>query len=344
MDQAFAVQAGREIRVIVDPEEMTTAAILARDIVKEIDEADVSGPDQGHRPPRDAGRRVRQVERRRVEMRRSARIRRTMQGVMLRTRGGRMRAIGAGLSCCGADRGMRRGHGHRGNGDRVIAAATAPSAAPSAARASPSDAAAPTARPVYPAISAGPFEASLAEGLRTKVDVLYTDVVGCGGWGDCAVPLDILAPTDAAHLPTVVLLHGGPIRFEERRYLDALAAATARRGAVVFLASYRSGATGNPVTDSIEDVTCAVQYARSVTKQYGGDPARVVLVGHSYGSDLALSTAVSAETQTPDCLAQGDGRPEAAVGLSGFQPHAGRRLGTRAAHLHGRRCRRSGLR
>ena len=203
------------------------------------------------------------------------------------------------------------------------AAPSAASASPSAAGASPSDAAAPTARPVYPAISAGPFEASLTEGLRTKVDVLYTDVVGCGGWGDCAVPLDILAPTDAAHLPTVVLLHGGPIRFEERRYLDALAAATARRGAVVFLASYRSGATGNPVTDSIEDVTCAVQYARSVTEQYGGDPARVVLVGHSYGSDLALSTAVSAETQTPDCLAQGDGRPEAAVGLSGFQPMLG---------------------
>ena len=56
-----------------------------------------------------------------------------------------------------------------------------------------------------------------------------------------------------------------------------------------------------------------------MTEQYGGDPARVVLVGHSYGSDLALSTAVSAETETPDCLVQGDGRPEAAVGLSGFQ-------------------------
>jgi acetyl esterase/lipase len=158
----------------------------------------------------------------------------------------------------------------------------------------------------------------MAEGLRTEVDVLYTEVVGCGGWGDCAVPLDILAPTDAAGLPTVVLLHGGPIPFHERRYLDALAAATARRGAVVFLASYRSGATGNPVTDSIEDVTCAVRYARSVTEQYGGDPARVVVVGHSYGSDLALSTAVSPETETPDCLAEGDGRPEAAVGLAGF--------------------------
>ena len=187
---------------------------------------------------------------------------------------------------------------------------------PSAAGASPTEAAAPSARPVYPAIAGGPFAASIAEGLRTEVDVLYTDVVGCGGWGDCAVPLDILAPTGASGLPTVVLLHGGPSPFHERRYLDALAAETARRGAVVFLASYRSGATGgNPVTDSIEDVTCAVQYARSVTEQYGGDPARVVLVGHSYGSDMALSTALSAETETPDCLAEGDGRPEAAVGL-----------------------------
>jgi len=198
-------------------------------------------------------------------------------------------------------------------------AVVALSPVPSAVGASPSGAAAPSARPVYPATSAGPFAASIATGLRTEVDVLYTDVVGCGGWGDCAVPLDIVAPTGASGLPTVVLLHGGPIPFHERRYLDALAAEIARRGAVVFLSSYRSGATGNPVTDSIEDVTCAVQYARSVTEKYGGDPSRVVLVGHSYGGDLALSTAVSAETDTPDCLAEGDGRPEAAVALSGFR-------------------------
>jgi len=176
---------------------------------------------------------------------------------------------------------------------------------------------------VYPATSAGPFAASIAKGLRTEVDVLFTDVVGCGGWGDCAVPLDILAPTGASALPTVVLLHGGPIQFHERRYLDALAAATARRGAVVFLASYRSGATGNPMTDSLEDVTCAVRYARSVTKQYGGDPSRLVLVGHSFGGDLALSTAVSAAGETPACLAEGDGRPEAAVALSGFRVSLG---------------------
>jgi acetyl esterase/lipase len=191
-----------------------------------------------------------------------------------------------------------------------------PSATPSTAAASPSGAAAPSAPPAYPATSAGPFPASIAAGLRTEVDVLYTDVEGCGGWGDCTVPLDILAPTATAGLPTVVLLHGGPVPFHERRYLDVLAAGIARRGAVVFLASYRSGATGNPVTDSIEDVTCAVRYARSVTEQYGGDPSRVVLVGHSIGGDLALSTAVNAETETPDCLAEGDGRPEAAVALA----------------------------
>ena len=150
--------------------------------------------------------------------------------------------------------------------------------------------------------------------------MLYTGIVSCAGWGDCAVPLDILAPTDAAGLPTVIFLHGGPVHFLERRYLDGLAAETARRGAVVFLASYRSSATGNSVSDSIEDVTCAIRFARSVTEDYGGDPASVVLVGHSYGSELALLTAVSPETETPDCLAEGDGRPEAAVGLAGFGP------------------------
>ena len=171
-----------------------------------------------------------------------------------------------------------------------------------------------------PAVSAGPFEVAIADGLRTEVDVLYTGVVSCAGWGDCAVPLDILAPTDAAGLPTVVLLHGGPVHFLERRYLDRLAAETARRGAVVFLASYRSSATGNPVTDfdrgrhlchSLRPLGDRGVRRRSVQRR-----ARRALLRQRTGA----VDGGQPETETPGCLAEGDGRPEAAVGLAGFGP------------------------
>lgn len=175
---------------------------------------------------------------------------------------------------------------------------------------------APSATP-YTLPPAGAFLAELVDGLRTDVDVPFTELVSCGG-GSCAVPLDVLAPSDGAALPTIVLLPGGPPTFEQRRYLEQFAAELARRGAVVFLAVYRSVATGHASDAMLPDVRCAVRYARSVTAEYGGDAQRVVLVGHSVGSELALQTAISAEADTPDCLAEGDGIPESVVGLAGF--------------------------
>lgn len=146
----------------------------------------------------------------------------------------------------------------------------------------------------------------------------FTEVVECAG-RDCAVPLDVLAPREGEALPTIVLLPGGPLEFGFRRYLDLLAAGLARRGAVVFLATYRSSATGGTESDTLHDVRCSVRYARSVTGEYGGDPERVVLVGHSVGSELVLQAAVAPVTDTPGCLADGDGIPEAFVGLAGFR-------------------------
>ena len=64
VERSFAVQAGREVRILVRPEEIDdlSATRLARDIVKKIeDTTDVPGPDQGDRDPRDARGRVREV-------------------------------------------------------------------------------------------------------------------------------------------------------------------------------------------------------------------------------------------------------------------------------------------
>ena len=132
------------------------------------------------------------------------------------------------------------------------------------------------------------------------------------------MPLDILAPEDGEALPTIVLLPGGPGAFEDRRYLETLAAELAGRGAVVFLATYRSEATGNTMDDSLSDVRCAIRVARSRTGEFGGDPNRLVLAGHSYGSNLALETGANAEAETAGCLADEPGVPDAAVGISGF--------------------------
>ena len=149
----------------------------------------------------------------------------------------------------------------------------------------PSTQQSPSPRATLAVVSADPFTSSILHGLRAEVDVRFTEVVQCGS-RECTVPLDVLAPREGEMLPTLVLVPGGPVEFHFRRYLDVLAAGIARRGAVVFLTTYRSSATSNRRSDSLDDVRCSVRYARSVTGDYGGDPERVVLVGTRQGPNL----------------------------------------------------------
>lgn len=193
-------------------------------------------------------------------------------------------------------------------------ASTTPSVAAPTTTQTPSPSAEPTRRPLP---TAGAFPGSLVAGLQTETDVPFTQSLPCGS-GECEIPLDVLAPEAGEALPTIVLLPGGPGAFQDRRYLEGLAAAVAARGAVVYLATYRSEATTNSTEDAMHDVRCAIRFARSTTSDYGGDPDRVVLIGHSFGSGLALQTAVEAEADTPGCLADESGIPTAVVGLAGF--------------------------
>lgn len=191
-------------------------------------------------------------------------------------------------------------------------ASEAPISAPSAtATATPTPVPEPTA-------AAGTFPASLVADLVVQTDEVFMEPVECAGRPDCTVPLDILAPAGAEALPTIVLVPGGPMGFLGRRYLEALAAAVARRGAVVFLVSYRSTATRNVGDDTMHDVRCAIRYARSVTSDHGGDPNTLVLAGHSFGSEISLRIAVEPDTESSSCLAEGSGVPDAVVAIAGF--------------------------
>ena len=164
--------------------------------------------------------------------------------------------------------------------------------------------------------TAGPFPSEEVAGLRTEVEIPFTETVRCGP-ESCVVPLDIVAPHEAEALPTIVLLQGGPRPFHERRN-GPMIYALAHRGAVVFVSAYRSTETGNTPMHAYDDVRCAVRYAREHTANYGGDPGRVVVVGLSFGSKVALQMAVDPPVEPAICVAPGSGTPDAVVGLAGF--------------------------
>ena len=166
----------------------------------------------------------------------------------------------------------------------------------------------------------GAFPSDLVDGLRTEVDLFYTDVVDCGPT-TCRPQGDVLAPPDGADLPTVVLLNGGGELFTERRYQAPLAVELANRGAVVFLIAYRGLSTGSySDQDSWSDARCAIRYARAHTEEFGGDPSRVVVVGHSQGGLMGLDIATHPEEEAEACLADGSAIPDGVIALGSPRP------------------------
>ncbi|MGI4984711.1 MAG: alpha/beta hydrolase [Janthinobacterium lividum] len=95
----------------------------------------------------------------------------------------------------------------------------------------------------------------------------------------------------ARGLPVVVFLYGGSWQSGNKEAYAFVAAALARHGYLTFLPDYR---IYPQVTYPafVQDAARAVAFARAHAAQYGGDPSRIVLVGHSAGAYLAAMLAL----------------------------------------------------
>jgi acetyl esterase/lipase len=174
-----------------------------------------------------------------------------------------------------------------------------------------------------------------ASPISMVADVPFTQPVDCGS-GSCRVTLDVYVPTGPGPYPTVVLLRGGPSGIGGRAYLDSFATSLAETGLLVFSADVRDLASqGGGYPEALEDAACAVRFARVQSAAYGGDGGSVTLIGHSFGSYLGSLLALNADEYKGSCIADGDGRPDAFVGLAGcYDPTAGRNS-TDFAHYFG---------
>ncbi|MFL5778109.1 MAG: alpha/beta hydrolase [Chloroflexota bacterium] len=205
--------------------------------------------------------------------------------------------------------------------------ATDPISSPS----EPSAAATPTIEPTpTPTPTPGPTLAASAEPSPTppqpgpgKVvvdrNVPFTPTVECGDGGEhepCRLRLDVWRGDRVSGAPVVVTLHGRPRTRADMEPIDRLLAA---RGAVVFNADYRGSdevERGYPM--SFEDVACAVRFARAHARRYGGDPSRIVLVGHSFGTYVGSIVSLDGDQYHGACVVKsGSAEPDAFVGLSG---------------------------
>ncbi|MFM9880904.1 MAG: alpha/beta hydrolase [Burkholderiaceae bacterium] len=104
--------------------------------------------------------------------------------------------------------------------------------------------------------------------------------------------LDVYQPVSAAQgAPVVVFFYGGSWTTGERRDYLFVGEALASRGIVVMVADYRlSPEVRYPVF--LQDCALSMRWARDNAVRFGGDPAKLFVMGHSAGAYNAAMLAL----------------------------------------------------
>lgn len=132
--------------------------------------------------------------------------------------------------------------------------------------------------------------------------------------------LDVYVPSTPGPLPVVVLLHGSGSLKEF--YFD-FSIAIAQKGAVVFTPQWHSDAPPTslntpPDARGFEETACAIRFARAKATEYGGNPSRLIVVGHSIGGGAGALMALAGDEFKGDCPVNDlSAYPDALVGLDG---------------------------
>ena len=181
------------------------------------------------------------------------------------------------------------------------------------------------------ALGAAALHQNWGPGLLDTVDRLQTPTgvykhrsgIAFGPHGQT---LDVWMPSEKADAPRPVLIFyygGGWVKGRAAEYGWA-ARAFASRGFVVVVPDYRKVPQVR-FPAFVQDAADAVRWTQDNVAQFGGDPARIAVAGHSAGGYIAAML-----TLDPQWLAAAGVRPgtiKAAVGLSGpydFYPYTGR--------------------
>jgi acetyl esterase/lipase len=108
--------------------------------------------------------------------------------------------------------------------------------------------------------------------------------------------LDVYEPSDSARpagphgSPVVVFFYGGSWQSGDRGDYMFVGEALASRGFVAVLPDYRTWPDIR-FPGFMEDAAMAVRWARDHAAEFGGDPSRIFLMGHSAGAHIAVLLA-----------------------------------------------------
>jgi acetyl esterase/lipase len=102
--------------------------------------------------------------------------------------------------------------------------------------------------------------------------------------------LDVYRPRHAARAPVLVFFYGGSWQGGSRDLYPFLGASLAAQGIITVVPDYSIFPPAHfPMF--LEDAARAVRFARETATKWGGDPAQLVLMGHSAGAYIAAMLA-----------------------------------------------------
>jgi len=102
--------------------------------------------------------------------------------------------------------------------------------------------------------------------------------------------LDAYIPEGAAGAPVVVFFYGGSWEGGKRKWYRYVGDALAGGGVVVFIPDYRKYPDVR-FPAFMQDAATAVRWARDHAAEFGGDPSRIFVMGHSAGGQIAALLA-----------------------------------------------------
>lgn len=103
--------------------------------------------------------------------------------------------------------------------------------------------------------------------------------------------LNVYAPGDAKSAPVVVFVHGGGWRRGDRADVGAQPRLFNEAGIILVSVDYRLSPKYIYPAHT-DDVAAAVAWTKANIAKYGGDPNRIVVMGHSAGCQMAAQIAV----------------------------------------------------
>jgi len=125
-------------------------------------------------------------------------------------------------------------------------------------------------------------------------------------------------------LATVVILHGFNV---ETTFYHELAKAVADQDAVVLIPEWDDDLPSledsrqATVTDGLDDISDALRFTRLNAGRYGGDPERVILVGHSLGAAVGMTAMLAGDEFGSDAYPRDvSALPDGYVSLDGAVP------------------------